>query len=463
MSKARTEGARVSDVVERAREAEGWRTGRPKEDPAKTKGAGLVQAKPSEFLVHVRGGKVRTSSSGQGASCFKLPWDSVAVIPTSLQQLSFRADQVTLERVGVEVSGVAVYRIAAPLLAYRVLNFSFPERAQEKLEQTLTAMFVGAARRIVANLALDDVLQRRKAALADELLGEIAPILGGSGRPDDESGQGWGVVIDTIEIQEVRVLSETLFAQMQAPFRLGLERRAREAKAEADKEIAAREAACARAVEEAKIAQALAVSEKRRELFLIEQTHGREREERVARNAAELASTKARIAAEQRAEAQRQEAVLVEQARVLAVEARQKDSAQRITEGELKKKEAVAQMEVQATLLEAARLDAELARVSGQADLEREQAQMAVAEARAQLMLRTKRGEAEVQAIVDESRARVRTAEQLPVLAAAVGQKIGEVRVTQIGEGASPFGFVADAVSSVIGLADLARRPTTTS
>jgi flotillin len=138
--------------------------GRPVEDPQKTKRFGLVQAKASEFLVHVRGGRVGSRSSGQGASCFKWPWDSVAVIPTSLQQLSFSADQVTLGRVGVEVSGVAVYRIANPLLAYRLLNVPYPERAQEKLEQTLTAMFVGAARRIVANLGTNECRQRRKAA-----------------------------------------------------------------------------------------------------------------------------------------------------------------------------------------------------------------------------------------------------------------------------------------------------------
>jgi hypothetical protein len=113
------------------REIEGWRAGKPVEDPEKTKRWGYVSAKPSEFLVHVRRGEVRKGSSGQGATCFKWPRDSIAIVPTSLQRLHFRADQVTMERVGVEVTGLAVYRIADPLLAYRVLNFSFPERAQE--------------------------------------------------------------------------------------------------------------------------------------------------------------------------------------------------------------------------------------------------------------------------------------------------------------------------------------------
>jgi hypothetical protein len=222
-----------------AREHVGWRTGRPVEDPAKTKRWGFVTAKPSEFLVHCRRGRV-LRSSGQGATCFKWPWDSVAVVPTSFQKVAFVADQITLERVGVGISGLAVYRIAEPLLAYRVLNFSYPERAQEKLEETLTDMLMGATRRLVANLTVDECLQKRKHALADELLREIAPVLGGAGRPSDATDRGWGVVLDTVEIQEVRILSGKVFDAMQAPFRAALDRRSSEAIIDAEAAVRAR-------------------------------------------------------------------------------------------------------------------------------------------------------------------------------------------------------------------------------
>ena len=77
------------------REAEGWRRGRPVEDPEKLKRWGFITAKPSEYLIHMRRGKIRRRSTGQGASCFKWPWDSVAIIPTSLGRLHFTADQVS--------------------------------------------------------------------------------------------------------------------------------------------------------------------------------------------------------------------------------------------------------------------------------------------------------------------------------------------------------------------------------
>ena len=162
-------------------------------------------------------------------------------MPTTLQRIEFTADQITREKVGVEVSGLAVYRIAEPLLAYRVLNFTYGEAASEKLAATLREMFIGAARRLIANLTLDDCLTRRKEAIAGFLLDEIAPIVGGSGRPDDATTRGWGVVIDTIEIQQVVIQSAQVFAHLQAPYRAEIATRAELAELQRKREVVERE------------------------------------------------------------------------------------------------------------------------------------------------------------------------------------------------------------------------------
>ncbi|MBI1945693.1 MAG: hypothetical protein HYS27_08355 [Deltaproteobacteria bacterium] len=428
-------------ITDRPKVADGWRAGRPVEDPDKVKRWGFVSAKPSEFLVHVRRGSV-LPSSGQGATCFKWPWDSVAVIPTSLQQLRFKADQVTLEKVGIEVTGLAVYRIADPQIAYRVLNFSYPERAQEKLEETLTSMFVGAARRLIANLTLDDCLQKRKSAIAVELLHEVAPVVGGDGRPDDHTNQGWGVVLDTIEIQEVRVLSDATFAQMQAPFRVGLDRRAREARAEAEKEVTAREAACQRAIEEARIQAALVIAESKKQLVERELEIKREEELIKARVARELEEHKLLEAA-----ALRRRQLEIE----IAEREAQVKKALRLEE--LGKQEAEAELATFAVLAEAAHKRTELERARFAVVEEQRRAEAALkqveGESEAAVLLAKARAE---QTVVD-SRVRLRMAEKLPELANAVGQKFGEVKVTHIGEGASPFATVAQAVGAVLELA----------
>jgi len=421
---------------------DGWRQGRPAEDPEKTKRWGFVTAKPSEYLVHVRRGQVRRRSSGQGASCFKWPWDAVAIVPTSLQRLMFRADQVTLEKVGVEVVGLAVYRIAEPLIAYRVLNFSYPERAQQKLEIALASMFVGATRRLVANLTVEDCLQKRKSALAEELLHEIAPVVGGEGKLDDYTTKGWGVVIDTIEIQEVRVLSESVFAAMQAPFRAELERTARQAKADADRDIARREAECARQVEEARLGNDLVVREKRDELGRAEAEAEKAQALREAEIAREVEEAKllaqARVR-EQRAEIERREA-----------EATTRDA---IAREERRASEARAELETHAVRAQALERRTELAKLEVAADVERRKAiaEAAVVEARGEseaalALARVERERA-------EARARVLTAENLPKLAAAVGQKFGEVKITQFGGAENAFGSIAQAIASVVDLA----------
>ncbi|HNN96041.1 MAG TPA: SPFH domain-containing protein, partial [Pseudomonadota bacterium] len=145
---------------------EGWRAGKPVEDPEKLKRWGFITAKPSEYLVYVNQGRIDMRKSGQGQRVWKWPWSSVAIVPTSLQQIDFVADQVTRERVGVSVSGVAVFRIVQPEIAFRVLNFTYGESAKEKLSQTLREMFIGAARRLIANLTLEQCLQNRKESIA---------------------------------------------------------------------------------------------------------------------------------------------------------------------------------------------------------------------------------------------------------------------------------------------------------
>lgn len=421
----------VMQLTARPRQTVGWRDGKPLEDPDKQKRWGFVTARPSEYLVHVRRGRVRARSSGQGQSCFKWPWDAVAIVPTSLQRLAYRADQITRERVGVEVVGLAVYRIAEPLLAYRVLNFSFPERAQEKLEETLTSMFVGATRRLVANLSVDDCLQKRKAALADELIREIAPVIGGQGRPDDETPQGWGVVIDSIEIQEVRVLSDRVFEAMQTPYRAALDLEARAARAAAEKEVATREAACGQAIEEARIAAEMEVAARKAAMVRARDAAEQARQLDVAAGEAELARRRVALAMETAAEETR--AAVARQA--LAAEAAQAEV-----------EAAAARMAVEQRRIELARLQAEAAHGERRAEAELSRIE---GEGRAAVALAAARA-AEVQAGADARRI---TAEKLPALAAAVGQRIGELRVTQIGGDQNPLAAVVGAVASVVELA----------
>ncbi len=251
---------------------------------------GRVTAQPNEFLIQMRNAQV--VRAGQGASCFKWPSDSVAIVQTSLAKLSFAADQVTLEKVGVEVKGLAVYRIAEPLVAFRMIDLD-----RTSLTDVLREMFVGATRRIVAGLTLDQCMTHRKDRVAAELMKEIAPILAGEGSPSDTNGAGWGVVLDTIEIQDVRVLSEEVFGRLQAPYREKLaleallaETRVTEERARIESERRRTAEQAAREAQEAELARARRKAEADRERGEIDND--------AKRSAAELESALERAARE---------------------------------------------------------------------------------------------------------------------------------------------------------------------
>lgn len=545
------------EAENRLRYSDGWRAGKPEEDPEKMKKWGLITARPSEFLIHMRRGRVR-EISGQGASCFKLPGDAVAIVPTSVQRLHFTADQVTSEKVGVQVTGLAVYRIVDPLVAFRMLNFSFPERASEKLQELLGEMFVGAARRLVANLTVEECLTRRKEGIAGELMREIAPVLSGRGRLQDKTDSGWGVVLDTIEIQDVRILSSVVFENMQARYRREQERQAREAElskelfvrreeAESERQIsitrlnaseeirrkkqeAEESAALEKMASEARVADSRLTQER----VLKQGQAATEREVTLAKLNADIDVRQRKQAAEESAKLEqlatekRVAEVKLAQDRTLKhahAEAERELALSRLnTELELNQRRTqaeeagrLAHLESEARLADA-RLAHERATAVAQAEAERERVQheQAMAHAQAQAELERIRHEQEAAAArhegqmaatiqeVERMRAQVQLAEarrllaeeeaaiaelevrkeqtrqvleleraramrdientlspeviqmalaqQLPQVAAAFQQKMGEVHVTAV-DGANPFGYIAAAVEGVMGLA----------
>jgi flotillin len=419
---------REQTEVETPRYEGGWRAGKPTEDPAKLKSWGFITARPSEFLICIRGGNV--VRSGQGAAIFKWPWESVAIVPTTVQRLHFSADQVTSEKVGVQVTGLAVYRIAQPLIAYRMLNFSFPERAQEKLQQLLVEMFVGAARRLVSNLTVEECLAKRKEGIAAELMREIAPVVSGSGRAEDDTDRGWGVVLDDIEIQDVRILSQAVFGHLQAGYRQEQERRAREAELAKKRVLEQGEAEAQRLIALAKLTAETEVRQRR-------QAAAEEAQMSELATAARVSDT---VLAHEQAGARARLQADVERVRMDAEAEAARHAA---------KMAAVAQ--------ETAHLDAQ----TGAAEARRRlaEAMVALAELEAQkvrvrdeLDFARARGLREIENTISSESIQLKVAQQLPQLAAAFQQKLGEIHITAI-DGANPFGYVAAAVEGVMGLA----------
>jgi flotillin len=338
---------------------------------------------------------------------FKWPWDSVAIVPTTLQRIEFVADQITRERVGVEVSGVAVYRIAEPELAFRVLNFSYGEAASEKLGATLREMFVGASRRLVANLSLDECLSRRKETIASFLMDEIAPVVSGHGSPDDTTVQGWGVVIDTIEIQQVRIQSSQVFAHLQAPYRSEIAARAELAEIERRRQVTEHQAAAAERASELDRERTL------RQIAIVEE----HRRVQAASEVAMLAADATRVEALHRAAE-----LEAEHVRVIAQQ-------QQAAELELQRAR-------QAVTLELRLRDAEARDRESQLDAEHQ------------------RRAAELEQLLAETRNTRALVQALPQIAGALASKVDTMNYTHVGtDGTGPLDAVPSALAQLLAFA----------
>ncbi|MBI5524753.1 MAG: hypothetical protein HY897_00310 [Deltaproteobacteria bacterium] len=260
-----------------------WRSDRPAEDPYKLKAWGFIAAKPSEYLVHYRRGRLRERSSGQGATCFKLPWDTVAILPTSFKEVTFEANQITSDNVDVRIRGMAVYHVADPLKTYTLVNFSFRERAEAKLAATITDICRSTAKWLVANMTVDECIRRRREEIAESLKNEVSRVI-------TAGESGWGLALDTIHIQDVFVVDDAIFEAMQQNYKaralmdaelarlemdkklrteqVAAERLAREQKVRLETEMAdiERDAATRKAMEDAKARERVAEAEKERRI-----------------------------------------------------------------------------------------------------------------------------------------------------------------------------------------------------
>ena len=200
------------------------------EDPRLNKKWGYITALPSEFLIHFRGGKISEKSSGQGATCLKWLRDTVFIIPTSLKEIVFQANQLTQDNVDVRLRGMAVYRITHPMRIYKLINFSSRPRAEEKMARIIADLCRSTAKWLVANMKVEECIRKRKEEIAEALKREVSRVV-------SDAEKGWGIEIITIDIQDVYIQDEQIFNALQMMFKSQKIRESKMAELEAAREV----------------------------------------------------------------------------------------------------------------------------------------------------------------------------------------------------------------------------------
>ena len=173
---------------------------------------GYVAALPSEYLIHFREGKLHEKTTGQGGSCFKRWNDTIFIIPTSLKEIVFEANQLTQDNVDVKIRGMALYRISDPLKIFKLINFSHRQSAEEKLARMIGDMCRSTSKWLVSNMQVEECIRKRKEDIAESLRKETSHVVA-------HDQNGWGVEIVTIDIQDVYIQDAEIFNAMQMLFK----------------------------------------------------------------------------------------------------------------------------------------------------------------------------------------------------------------------------------------------------
>jgi len=148
---------------------------------------------------------------GIGLSGVRGPFDSVTIFPAAVHKVDFSTQQVTKEMQGLEVSGMIVWSIwregDGPMKAFKNLGEDIKNDNPSVSNEKLVSMSSSIVRNCIANSTINEIITNR-AMIRNTLKTEMSEVV-----------KGWGVWLETIEITDVKILSSSLFKDLQSKFR----------------------------------------------------------------------------------------------------------------------------------------------------------------------------------------------------------------------------------------------------
>jgi len=164
---------------------------------------------PNEWMLVIRNGNLH--KCGIGIHSFVLLGDQIVKFPSKINKVTFAAQQVTKEMQGLEVSGMILWSIFrekdGPFRAYKNLGDDLKQREPLTANENLAGMCSAIVRHHIANSTIDEIVKNR-----DMIRSTIKKSM-------SEITTGWGVWLESIEIIDVKILSGSLFSNLQTPFR----------------------------------------------------------------------------------------------------------------------------------------------------------------------------------------------------------------------------------------------------
>ncbi len=184
--------------------------------------------KTNQFVIHLRNGKVK--HAGLGGSLFLLPLiDDYIVIPTTSIQTVVEAHEhiVSYEYQNIEIEGLLIWKVIDPEKAFSAVSWNM--RDENYVEKILKGATEAIIRTTCANMPLEKIIRERR-GIIDHVEKDL-----------HELTADWGIVIESLEILEVIIVQPDLKKNMEATKQAEEFRKARIAKANAERESRLRE------------------------------------------------------------------------------------------------------------------------------------------------------------------------------------------------------------------------------
>lgn len=184
-------------------------------------------SEPNEWMIVMRNGKL--IECGVGISYYAGLEDVVVKFPSKINKVRFAAQQVTQEMQGIEVSGIIIWSIYrekdGPLKAFKYLGKDLTSDTPTTANEQMVEISNAIVRHRIANSTIDEVLKNRE-MVRDEIKKEMNEIV-----------NGWGIWLESVEITDVKILSSTLFGDLQMEFRKEQQQKAEYIKMETERDL----------------------------------------------------------------------------------------------------------------------------------------------------------------------------------------------------------------------------------
>ena len=214
-------------------------TGRPKtseelqieKEPIKIRETGFwiwkrVIVPPNAYVIHTRTGHTDPVTLGLGVSFRYNPLtDAYLIVPAAMQTIGVVANCITKEKQGINILAYVQWQINDFSVAYRKLDFSDPRDPLGIVNAQLGEQAEAAIKDKISTMSVEEVLTD-KAPVIEELTTRLKAVAERRKQGED-TDEGLGIKIITVQIREALVSSQTLWQHLQAPFRHQQEKTAR--------------------------------------------------------------------------------------------------------------------------------------------------------------------------------------------------------------------------------------------